>query len=105
MDTEKKPEPPDSQMRVGAIPHGVEVLLKKASVDPEFRTLLLEQRGDAARVIDLELTDAERQMLAHIPAEQLEQIISQATATCAGVWPYFSAISTTRSAMSNTKSP
>jgi hypothetical protein len=68
--------PPGSGTRVGAIPRGVEVLLKKASVDPEFRKLLLEQRGDAARAIDLELTEAEREMLAHIPAEQLEQIIT-----------------------------
>ncbi len=91
MDSEKKPEhaaeqeavrttivggrPPGSGTRVGAIPRGVEVLLKKASVDPEFRKLLLEKRAEAARTIDLELTDAERDMLASIPAAQLEQII------------------------------
>jgi len=51
------------------------VLLKKASVDAEFRRVLLEQRGDAAHRLDLELTDAERAMLAAIPAEQLERII------------------------------
>ncbi|MHC4520389.1 MAG: hypothetical protein ACYTAS_17520 [Planctomycetota bacterium] len=67
---------PASGARACAIPRGVEVLLKKASVDPEFRKLLLEQRGEAARIIDLELTDAEREMLAHIPVEQLEQIIN-----------------------------
>lgn len=67
--------PPGSGTRVGAIPRGVEVLLKKASVDPEFRQLLLEQRAQAARTIDLDLTDAERDMLASIPTEQLEQII------------------------------
>ena len=67
--------PPGSGTRVGPIPRGVEVLLKKASVDPEFRKLLLEKRAEAARAIDLELTDAEREMLAAIPAEQLEQII------------------------------
>jgi hypothetical protein len=33
--------PPGSDTRVGAIPRGVEVLLKKASVDPAFRELLL----------------------------------------------------------------
>lgn len=92
MDSEKKPNqpeeqeavfttivggrPPGSGTRVGAVPHGVEVLLKKASVDPDFRKLLLEQRGEAAHTIGLELTDAEREMLAHIPAEQLEQIIN-----------------------------
>ncbi len=67
--------PPGSGTQVGAIPRGVEVLLKKASVDAEFRKVLLEQRGDAARRIDLELTEAERTMLASIPAEQLERII------------------------------
>ncbi|MBM4028143.1 MAG: hypothetical protein FJ280_22525 [Planctomycetes bacterium] len=56
-------------------PRGLEVLLKKASVDPEFRKLLLERRAEAARTIEIELTDAEREMLANIPAEQLEQII------------------------------
>jgi len=91
MDSDKKPEqpkeqeavfttivggrPPGSGTRVGAIPRGVEVLLKKASVDPEFCKLLLEKRAEAARAIDLELTEAEREMLAQIPAEQLEQII------------------------------
>lgn len=67
--------PPGSGTPVGAVPRGVEVLLKKASVGAEFRKVLLEQRGDAARQIDLELTDAERTMLAAIPAEQLERII------------------------------
>jgi hypothetical protein len=91
MDSEKKPGQPDEQeavfttivggrppgsgTRVGEIPRGVEVLLKKASVDAEFRELLLKERGDAARRIYLELTDAEREMLAHIAANQLDQII------------------------------
>lgn len=56
------------------VPRGVEVLLKKAAVDLEFRKLLLEQRAEAARTIDLELTEAECQMLAHIPTDQLETI-------------------------------
>ncbi|MHC4166750.1 MAG: hypothetical protein ACYSWQ_07325 [Planctomycetota bacterium] len=57
------------------IPRGIEVLVKKASVDPEFRQLLLEKRGQAAREIDLELTDAERNILSSMPVEQLEKII------------------------------
>lgn len=69
--------PPGSGTEVGAIPRGVEVLVKKASVDPEFRRLLLEKRGEAAREIDLELTDAERSMLSSIPAEQLQKIIAK----------------------------
>lgn len=68
--------PPGSGTEVGEIPRGVEVLVKKASVDPKFRRLLLEKRGDAAREIALELTDAERSMLLSIPVEQLEKIIA-----------------------------
>ena len=67
--------PPGSGTQVGTIPRGIEVLVKKASVDPEFRRLLLEKRGGAANEIDLELTDAELNMLSSIPTEQLEKII------------------------------
>ena len=67
--------PPGSGTKVGAIPRGIEVLVKKASVDPEFRQLLLEKRGEAAQEIDLELTEAEKKMLSSISAEQLEKII------------------------------
>jgi hypothetical protein len=70
--------PPGSGTQVGTIPRGIEVLVKKASVDPEFRQLLLEKRGEAAREIDLQLTDAEQSMLSSIPAEQLEKIIDNA---------------------------
>ena len=59
------------------IPRGIEVLVKKASVDSEFRELLLGRRGDAAGEIGLELTAAEKAMLANIPAEQFKAIISQ----------------------------
>ena len=37
-----------SKQHIAGIPLGVEVLVKKASVDPEFRQLLLEKRGEAA---------------------------------------------------------
>ena len=67
--------PPGSGTQVGTIPRGIEVLVKKASVDPEFRRLLLEKRGGAANEIDLELAEAELNMLSSIPAEQLEKII------------------------------
>jgi len=67
--------PPGSGTQVGTIPRGIEVLVKKASVDTEFRRLLLEKRGGAANEIDLELTKAELNMLSGIPAEQLEKII------------------------------
>ena len=64
-----------SKQHIAGIPLGVEVLVKKASVDPEFRQLLLEKRGEAAKEIELELTEAERNTLSSIPAEQLEKII------------------------------
>jgi hypothetical protein len=47
----------------------------KASVDPVFRMLVLQKRAEAAHQIDLELTEAERNMLSSISAEQLEKII------------------------------
>ena len=71
--------PPGSGTSLGDIPRGIEVLVKKASVDPEFRQLLLQKRGEAAGEIDLELTEAERNMLSSIPADQLEKIIDNTT--------------------------
>jgi hypothetical protein len=68
--------PPGSGTQVGAIPRGIEVLIKKASVDPEFKRILLEKRAGAASEIDLKLTEAERTMLSSISAEQLEKIIN-----------------------------
>ncbi len=59
------------------VPRGIEVLLKKAAVDPEFRQLLVEQRGDAAAAIELQLRPAEAAMLQTVPGKQLEQLITQ----------------------------
>ena len=47
--------PPGSGTSIGSIPRGIEVLVKKAAVDPAFRTLLLERRGQAAEAIGLVL--------------------------------------------------
>jgi hypothetical protein len=52
------------------------VLVKKAAVDPEFKTLLLERRAAAAAEIGLELEPAEAAMLAAVTAPQLETIIA-----------------------------
>ena len=57
------------------VPHGIEVLVKKASVDAKFRELLLTKRAEAAKEIDLELDQNEVEMLIAIPREQLEKII------------------------------
>ena len=69
--------PAGSGRGTGTIPRGVEVLLKKAAVDAEFRELLCEERIRAAEAIGLELDAAESAMLKAIPREQLESIIAQ----------------------------
>jgi hypothetical protein len=69
--------PPGSGRNTGAVPRGIEVLVKKAAVDGKFRELLLDQRGGAATFIGLELDPAEAVMLSAIPQEQLAQIVDQ----------------------------
>jgi hypothetical protein len=71
--------PPGSGKPLGPIPRGIEVLVKKAAVDPEFKRLLVEKRGEAAKVIGLTLDPAEAMMLAAAPKAQLEAIITQTT--------------------------
>ncbi|MBI5572699.1 MAG: hypothetical protein HY914_22335 [Desulfomonile tiedjei] len=61
------------------IPRGIEVLIKKASIDPEFRAILLEKRAEAATEIDLDLSATETTMLNTLPAEQIEKIIGSTT--------------------------
>jgi len=61
----------------GEVPRGIEVLVKKASIDPQFKELLLQTPVEAAAAIDLELEPAEEMMLQAVPAEQLEAIIAQ----------------------------
>ncbi|MCE5276433.1 MAG: hypothetical protein ABFD92_19060 [Planctomycetaceae bacterium] len=68
--------PPGAGKGIGAIPRGIEVLVKKASVDPAFRKRLLEARAAAAGDIGLKLTETEAAMLAIIPQPQLEAIIN-----------------------------
>jgi hypothetical protein len=58
-------------------PRGVEVLVKKASVDPGFKKTLLAKRADAAEDIALKLEPAEAAMLDAVPAEQLRAIINR----------------------------
>lgn len=61
----------------GPIPQGIEVLVRKASIDPQFKSLLLECRAAAAGTIGLELTASETAMLGFVPVAQLEAIIAQ----------------------------
>ncbi len=69
--------PPGSGQGVGPIPRGIEVLVKKASIDPSFRELLFEKRAEAAAEIGLNLDAAEVMMLRAVPDEQLDAIIKQ----------------------------
>lgn len=65
---------PRGRGRAG-IPRGIEVLIKKASLDPAFCQLLLDQRAGAAAQIALELTPAERAILEAVPEAQLVGMI------------------------------
>ena len=71
--------PPGSGRNNVPVPRGIEVLVKKASVDAEFRELLLKQRGKAAAAIQLDLDPAEDAMISAIPQEQLARTVDQTT--------------------------
>ncbi len=61
------------------IPRGIEILVKKAAVDPAFKEILFEKRAEAAEAIALKLEPAEAAMLNAVPAAQLETIIAHTT--------------------------
>ena len=69
--------PPGCGQGLGEIPRGIEVLVKKASVDPEFAELLLAERSGAAKSIGLELDPAEVLMIDTVAAAQLKAIIAR----------------------------
>lgn len=56
---------------------GIEVLLKKAKVDDEFRAILLEQRSKAALIISLDLDVSEKAVIDCVPREQLSSMIER----------------------------
>jgi acyl carrier protein len=60
------------------VPRGIEVLVKKASVDSAFKAAFLDHPAAAAKEIDLQLTPAEVGLLAATPREQLELVIDRA---------------------------
>jgi len=64
-----------AKIKRGRVPRGMEILIKKASVDPEFKGQLLEERSECARRIGLELKPVETAILNGIPSVQLEAII------------------------------
>jgi acyl carrier protein len=69
--------PPGSGQSHGIIPRGMEVLIKKAAVDPAFKIALLERRAAAADDIGLSLEPAEAMMLAAASHEQIEAIVAR----------------------------
>jgi hypothetical protein len=80
--------PPGPGKSVGAVPRGIEVLVKKAAVDPEFKVLLLAKRSAVATEIGLGLSEAEKAMLDGIPEAQLGAIIAN-TAVSPKIRPAF----------------
>ena len=74
---DRRREAPRQRANPWCIPRGLEVLLKKAAVDPQFKERLLAGATAAAAEIGLELDDVERLMLKSVPAKQLETIIAQ----------------------------
>ncbi|MGD8718955.1 MAG: hypothetical protein PVH29_09055 [Candidatus Zixiibacteriota bacterium] len=59
------------------IPRGVEVLIKKASIDPAFKRKLIEARSGAAAIIALDLTPSERALIDNAAEDQLRAIINR----------------------------
>ena len=69
--------PPGNGQPLGPIPRGIEVLLKKAAVDAEFREILLDNPNKAAESIELTLEPVESAMMQAFPKEQLAAIIDR----------------------------
>jgi len=69
--------PPGSGKDLGEVPKGIEILVKKASVDATFKDALLKLRSKAAELIELTLETSEEMMLNTIPQKLLEGIISK----------------------------
>ncbi len=68
--------PPGGGVIPRHIPRGLEVIVKKAAVDPAFKKLLFDKRAEAAKAIGLKLTAAEEAILAAVPLPHLEGIIA-----------------------------
>ncbi len=59
----------------GNSPRGIEILLKKASVDEGFAKVLLESPEEAARLISLDLQPSEKRILLSTPRSSLQSMI------------------------------
>jgi hypothetical protein len=72
-----RPDPPFAPPAPPS-PRGVEVLIKKSSVDPEFRKFFLTERAAAAQRLGLTLAPSEADLLRVVPEEQLAHMIGAA---------------------------
>jgi hypothetical protein len=70
-------QPPREGRSIGDVPRGVEVLIKKAAVDPAFKKTLLAKRARAADDIALKLEPVEAAMLDAVPEGQLRATIGR----------------------------
>lgn len=68
--------PPGSGKENDSVPRGIEILVKKASVDSGFKEILLKERAAAAQRINLSLENSEITILNSIPHNNLEGMIS-----------------------------
>jgi hypothetical protein len=68
--------PPGSGKEADAVPRGIEILLKKASIDESFRKMFLSDRLKAAGTIGLTLNPAEVAVLKAIPEPSLERMVA-----------------------------
>jgi len=69
--------PPENIPGTMNIPRGIEVLVKKASVDRRFRRKLLKLKDRAARLIGLRLSDIETSIIKSVDKRQLKNIIKK----------------------------
>ncbi|MBW2262862.1 MAG: hypothetical protein JRG91_12875, partial [Deltaproteobacteria bacterium] len=72
----------------------IEKTIYKASIDPEFREQLFEDRFGTIECHGLHLTDLERQMLEAIPDSRLDAIISQIRPAQHGKRKFMKAVAT-----------
>jgi hypothetical protein len=68
--------PAGSGKEIDIVPHGIEILLKKAAIDESFRKIFLHARWDAADAIGLTLNPAEAAILKAIPESSLELMVA-----------------------------
>jgi type II secretory pathway pseudopilin PulG len=67
---------PGADRAAGDFPRGVEILLKKAKADPQFRELLLQEPIAAAQSLSLWLSEGETRMLRSIPKSLMETMVA-----------------------------